>query len=232
VSEGELPPDATEVPAPWYASWVTAHRTAFMLPAEWVESALMWWPTFVSLGVTASELADATRAIQLAAEHPASWGKHLPEVKAVVGRLRNRRAAEARRAHDLARGDRFSVCDLCGDSGWVVVPHPDWVRFNDPVVPGEIRVDATAWAPNGHGGDGEPRFVEVGVACRCFKGRATVAGQEKNPPLTLERYEQHVNRVWREMLIIRDENGKRRRQAERATRQDVPSVANLFAMPR
>lgn len=192
----------------WYSEWASAHRTAFMLPAEWLAAAGAWWQVFVSLGVKPGELTAATREVQ-SGTPPRFPGDHLPAVKAALGRVRDAAAAEARRAADS--DDGRSVCVDCADTGWVTVPHP---AFLDPF--GE-------WLPSGHGPDGEPLLVVGSVACRCQKGLRTADGTDGRRPMGISRYERRC-RTWRDQM--------RAQELGRSIRTDVERnyPAGLVAM--
>ena len=160
----------------WYAGWVDAHRSAFMLSADWVVAAEVWWELFQLRGVTGSELAAATRDLMtLGKDAPKFPGDHLPAVERSIGRARNAAAVERRKAYGETDG---ITCDVCCSSGWVIVPHPNWIRQG-------------RWEPSHYRENGSPAYVTAGVACRCPVGIATADSclQQKQPTQTLAHYE-------------------------------------------
>ena len=200
----------------WYRDWASDHQAAFLLPDEWLHAAALWWDTFASLGATADELAAATREVQ-AGDRVRAWGDHLPALKAAVGRGRDRRAAEAKRAEADGRPDR-GVCVDCGDTGWATVPHPKFLN------------EFGEWVPDGHGPGGEPRWVVCGVACGCVKGRKTMADAQavgKNP-LGLERYGRRCP-TWRDQMAVQAAARRRREHTERSTVYPAGLVAAVAA---
>jgi len=160
----------------WYTTWAETHRKTFVLSAEWVDAAELWWEIFESRGVTGSELTAATRDLMtLGANAPKYPGDHLPAVERSIGRARNAAAVERRKSYGETDAAR---CDLCLDGGWVIVPHPKFVRNG-------------RWEPSHYRESGSPNYVTAAVACKCDRGQSTVesCGQQNRPTQTLANYE-------------------------------------------
>lgn len=206
--------DPTGVPR-WYAEWARNYAVAWLLPAEWIDAALAWWPSFATLDATADELAAVALAMQgTRAEHlPRKWESHLPAVKAGLGDLRGRAAVRA------DPGDDRGVCTECGDTGWATVPHGKHVRDG-------------VWRPAGHA-HGEPRYVTWSVACSCGKGRhfaAATKNHRDEHPMTLSYYRQAVCPGYREQMAAVEEARAVRVRAEAAATAARPAdVARFLA---
>lgn len=86
-----------------------------------------------------------------------------------------------------------SKCDDCRDSGWAIVPHPNFC-------------DAFEWKPSHHNHAGLPVFVTACVFCVCYVGRKFLECQRneekagKAKAMTLEWYQHNVNGNWREQV--------------------------------
>lgn len=181
-----------------YMSWVARHRTTFQLPQSWVDSATEWHRVFESLSVTAAELSQATREMQLANAARSSWD-HLYEVKALIGRQRDaERTNEMRRAQTRQSEDQGECTDcrsLVDGSGMLQVPHPRWIKEG-------------IWVPYGHSHDGEPKYHTAFVCCRCFAGRrASGEGRDMSkieeryrPPITIATYEAKYCKDWKAQM--------------------------------
>ena len=75
----------------WYTTWAETHRKTFVLSAEWVDAAELWWEIFESRGVTGSELTAATRDLMARTDAAA---------RRLSDPLDRRRAAALRQALD------------------------------------------------------------------------------------------------------------------------------------
>jgi len=111
-----------------------------------------------------------------------------------------------------------ATCTLCGDSGYVAVPHPVYV------VMGE-------WTHATHG----RTKPTAAVTCCCMAGGRLAAAQEskRQPPMTLVEYEARIPRdLWQALL---DEEWQRikREAAERAERESatLPPIAKREEAP-
>lgn len=212
-----------DVQPDWYDRWAVRHCTAFLLPDAWLDAAKAWRHVFDLVGATEAELDAATREVQASDAPPKYPGDHLPAVKTAVGRVRDRLAERARKAAADAAADGRGVCDLCADTGWVVVPHP-------------LHVRAGCWEPTHHA-RGEKVYVTACATCRCYRGRKTFDGlaERERRPLSLDRLEA-VNPHWRAMLAGRDRAAAELFAAVRTAETWEPAVLKRLAagtrMPR
>jgi hypothetical protein len=200
----------------WYSEWADAHRLAFLLKAEWLDAAWLWWPVFDGLRATPRELGAATRDVQQMDAPPTYPGDHLPAVKAALGRLRNAAAADARRRCEQ-EDDGRGVCVDCLDTGWVVVPHPRWVV-------------AGAWEPTRYTRAGDPQYVTATATCACWRGRQssdTLSRREKKH-LTIEVYAGWLP-DWRRVLQTVREAEAVRRAAEEKLPATPGGIVNRLA---
>lgn len=147
-----------------------------------------WRRVFAASGYTMAELRDAAKAL---AANPPKWrSDHLARIHQHV--RESRFAAQVAREREAREANEKKPCELCGDTGLVVVPH------SRAVVNGEWR------AP----------FYTMGVACECGAGfsvrspmiRRYDAWVENNrkgkmPPVIarLQDYERE-NPFWREQV--------------------------------
>jgi hypothetical protein len=134
-------------------------------------------------------------------------GKMVMHFDALSRRLRELRAirdADARREHE----QDYDTCTLCGNSGWVEVPHPADVRLGQ-------------WFPRGYTASESTYYTAV-VYCRCWngqrverkyadpgttepvRGKPTIRSSRIPATLTLERYEAK-NPHWPEQMAARAE---------------------------
>jgi hypothetical protein len=192
----------------WYSEWADDHRRAFMLSADWIDAAWLWWEVFAGLRATPRELAAATRDVQSLDNPPKFPGDHLPAVKAALGRGRNAAAAAARRRCEQ-EDDGRGVCADCFDTGWVVVPHPRWVV-------------AGAWEPTRYTRAGDPLYVTATATCGCWKGRQSsdsLAARDLKH-LTVEAYTNWLP-DWRQQVA----RVRAAEKARRAAEEKVPATA-------
>lgn len=197
----------------WYTRWIDHHRSVFVLNAEWVAAAALWWDVFATAGVNAFELAAATREFQLGTP-PRYAGDHLPAIRSAVGRMRDRAIADRAARAELADGDR-PVCTLCGNTGICVVPHP-------------LHIREGAWEPTHHRQDGTAVRVTVGVVCHCRKDFGGSGNGDRPRPMRMAEYER-LNPHWRDMI---EADAAERATAERAievTPKRFPNLEKLIA---
>lgn len=181
----------------WYSAWVKSHLVQFSLvSADTVATFGSWWQSFSALGFTPDELTRATRHVRnLPAEtSPKYAGDHYHAIKLAVVNERDRNSQKAVN-YDDSRG----LCDDCGDSGFISVPHPKFCN-------------AMTWRPERHNHAGNPVYVTAAVVCRCWKGRKFAERQQADemdgiPPktMTIGQYEEKINGDWRRQIRERDE---------------------------
>lgn len=189
----------------WFLEWVERHRKLFLLPAEWPETAVMWWPELFEMQPTAEELAAATREVQ---HKPPRWpSEHMPAVRSALGWLRDckRKRDEEQRAS--AYEDRVGVCTLCGECSWVIVPYHADVRDGE-------------WLPGYHAASGAPIYRTSAVSCKCPRGRAGLesAVTRGKRCLSLEDYELTVCADWPALMAKREAAERRRYRFDKSER--------------
>lgn len=153
-----------------------------------------WFEVFEACGYSAGELRDATDVIARRSE-PLAWrSEHLAAIHSHVRQFR--RAVETgHRRIPGADQSEVGECTLCVNSGWVSVPHPEFVL-------------AGRWesAPMGYS-------VRAVVYCRCWAGRKTLAAWNEATPkfqaehpraYTLDEYETKVCPKWRTLLAAEE----------------------------
>ncbi len=115
----------------------------------------------------------------------------------------------------------MSVCTFCGNTGWVVVPHPQFV-------------DDGFWKPHHKNSRGRPVFYTAGVTCTCSRGRkikeiATEAKDRQVKPMSLEEYRA---KVFHDPQMLLDEIYPPAKPANLGTfkpKEEVKRVAKQFA---
>lgn len=172
--------------ADWYAQWSARHAAMFgMTRLEDAETFAAWRSTFIARGYTFQELTHTTNVIAARTE-PLAWrDDHLAEINRII---RDMRQAVIRNESNEAATAKESKCELCADSGMVIVPHPQFV------IDGE-------WTRNGNS---QPTCA---VVCSCFRGRRIgeqqaemFNGKRSKMQLTLEAYEDRVPRyLWKNL---------------------------------
>lgn len=170
---------ASDFAIDWYDQWVYLHCTQFGQAEHGTvfESLRANRETLVDrLHATGADLAEVTMRIA-ASGAPLRWpNEHLPEVVKAIRDLRAERAAEQREPpaeHAEVR------CGPCGDSGWVVVPHP-----------------ACVWQGRVVAKRGCRGVFTVAVTCsRCEKGLAMQAGERRREAEQGDRGKGHPRRL-------------------------------------
>jgi hypothetical protein len=188
-----------------YDEWADRHGSTFGLVGE-ADIAMFhaWFDVFSASGYTAAELTAATAAV--AQQPPRFRSEHLGAIHAAI---RDRRArAEAVRLHDPAEVSERGTCALCGESGWVVVPHPKCVAAGE-------------WVAGMEG-------VTAAVTCSCFVGRrqldawdayAAVVQKRVPRPMSLEYYQGRLCSRWRALLARHEGLTEAHRRAQSASRR-------------
>lgn len=165
----------------WFTDWAVHHAIAFSMHAgQHAETIASWRDGFLAGGYTPEELYAATTHM-IAYRCPAKPWDHLQEIQAFV----QARRAQARRAQSNtpSNGKDRGRCEKCCDSGWVIVPHPAFVRNGE-------------WTPHSNG------FPTAAVTCSCHAGvrtRTPGADNSKALPMSLAEFEQ-ICPSWREWL--------------------------------
>lgn len=114
-----------------FEAWVDLHCLRFGLATEAdAKMLLSWGPAFAASGYTVAELAEATDWMT-ARSAPRFRADHLQMIQQRIAERRS--AAAARLLADI--GESESVCTLCDSTGWVVVPHPVYIRLGEWVAP-------------------------------------------------------------------------------------------------
>lgn len=170
-----------------YADWVSKHCRCFGMDKQSdLEMVTEWANVFALDGFTPDEL-DATTTAMIR-NPPRFRNEHLERIHTIVraNRVLSRQVAQA--------SDTQSVCDYCGNSGFVTVPHPEYVR--------DYR-----WMPP---------FPTAAVICPCYAGRqqglivddyAEGRGEKQKRKRELPkmlRLEQYAQRVPNWLELIRD----------------------------
>lgn len=164
---------APESLPPWYVSWAVHHCTAFALRGDAAKTVLAWGPVFTRL-FSAQDLRAATESL-LSSPADLQWvTDHRRAIVAEVDAARNRDRARRR-----SEGGP-DPCASCGDTGWVIVPHPG-------MVPGTTNLLGLLRRP---ADDPAGLTRELAVTCTCGAGdRTAVAEAGRNRrPLTLMQY--------------------------------------------
>lgn len=187
--------------ADWYDDWATGYVEQLGVSEQTATAVFAWREVLLHLGATRGRLAEVTRRVLTTPPVPRWPNEHLDALQ--------RHLADVQRAEAEAARDRASAgpgCDACGNSGWVIVPHPaDWDRDG-------------RWVNSGHsaGKPDRPKFRTAAVACGCERGRLTVqqAAQRHadrpgspRPPLTLAEYER-LHPHWRRVVAETEEAGR------------------------
>jgi hypothetical protein len=163
----------------WFRAWAIQHARAFgMTDPDDVAMLNSWQEVFLASGYTEAELRAATAAM-IAGDAPWRREHHLNLIQRHIRQSRDA-ARDAARA-DRRRHDRWAeACPHCGDSGWLVVPHPE--RMIDGV-----------WT--------DPYWTAA-VACECPRGARTRSVSEgiDYAVLTLEKYQLLVGLGWAEEM--------------------------------
>ena len=152
-----MPP---ELPA-WYANWVRHHATTFGLHGpEAVAAFAAWWPAFNAMGADHRELTASTYAVLNGGPAPMRLADHYQALRTALGIVRDKARVDAGKARHAGNdNDRGQCDDGCGESGYVVVPHPK-------------HCSAEGWRPSHHNAAGNPVYVTAAVTCRCDRGNA------------------------------------------------------------
>lgn len=167
------------------------------------EAIMSWGPALLGgLRLTIADLQHATNAIIAGQGKTPQWpADHLDAIKAAAIQASQARiAAESQRETMSGHSSGgLGVCNYCGETGLVLVPHPNWIRDGE-------------WVPYTRSGIGRPLYHHTHVYCRCRRGERchTSAVDRKtnngtpDPLCTLSRYETAYNAAWMEHMQERD----------------------------
>ena len=208
----------------WYTIWAALHLKTFAIVSkDNMQTLELWWPAFRSMGVEEQELHNATQRVLSCQDAPMRVADHYSAIKVSIAndridRLRRSEAAQ------MATGPDYSKCADCGNSGWVVVPHPK-------------HCDAFEWRPHRYSGQGDAIHATASVLCsRCNIGKTFIARQANNEDtprekaMVLEWYENHVNGNWREQIKdLQDQKATIRDVEANNAARDTTSVIRTFA---
>lgn len=171
------------MPSPEYFAWAKRHTALFAFSPSDVEKVKFWLAEFETRFFNADELHAATTA--MVAGDKLFPGDH---VNAIVRHVLTERSAALVAHRDeqtriqLEGCDAKGFCELCANTRWVIVPHPDYL---------------SEWTEG-------IRFVECGVACKCHLGRLTLENwnPDRPKPLTFDHYESRVQN-WRDFVAMK-----------------------------
>lgn len=219
-----MPPP--EIPA-WYSDWMKHHRTTFGLhTAEAVAALSAWWPAFQAMAVDARELTAATYAVLNAGPAPMRLSDHYQALRTALGLVRDTARGKADKARLEAGHDRGVCADGCGDTGYVIVPHPK-------------HCSGEGWRPSHHNAAGNPVYVTAAVSCRCGVGRRTHERQQSaaiedqgkadKVSLTLSAYEDRVNSNWRGHVEYRAAEAKAFADIDHSAKASFEDAMKRFA---
>jgi hypothetical protein len=166
--------------------WAIDYCNLFRLKPESLIGTLeTWFEAFDANHCTTNELKLALAAMR---RNPPEYDReHFRVLSLHVRHLRAEQSAAMVRAASQPKEEEYGICDLCGSTGWVTVPHPRCVREGD------------FWPPH----------YELAVYCRCGLGRwfydnhsdmrEAMRRQGRTPGVSIDVYEAW-NPKWREQL--------------------------------
>lgn len=194
-----------------WQEWVDYHSTLFRMTAdEDVAMMQLWRESFEGRAFTLDELRHASK--QLATSDAKRWrSEHL---EAILRSITVNRLARSQALQDEQDRENAYPCSLCGNSGIVAVPHPDFIRAAEQ-----------AWT-----------YYTAAVSCRCYRGQRVsqsnldaielskedVKKRKRSKPyprmMTLDDYERR-NPDWYGQLKRQEQSVKREQAARAATRK-------------
>lgn len=182
---------------PDYEDWISFHVQSFGVPynavpndaAGWSATLALWLETFRARGYTAEELMEATREITASSLPLGKVADHRAAIDSVI---KSRRSIALRQQVADSEVDR-GTCTLCGNTGFVTVPHLRGIKNGQ-----------WEWIkPYRH------RSTQA-VLCRCIIGTARAARGHKS--MTLDAYEQ-LNPSWQDQMDLDAEERRQQQQA-------------------
>lgn len=249
----------------WFADWMDYHLDIYGLSAEvGVSAAFMnWWPAFNAMNVQPYELLSerdengepiigklgATDIMHRQGNTPLKVSQHFDRLIGIIADERTRKEGLLAIKREMADVDTIGVCDNCGGSGWVNVPHGKSLTHENGVW---------IWKPH-HYSEGMakiPIHYEMAVTCTCPKeiriqswytdpvsqsqsesGKKKGKSHELPPrPLSLERYEELFTRDWRvlqrEVQEARNVIDRTRDTNQNSATDLISSIANKTKLPQ
>lgn len=165
----------------WYCTWAAYHAAQFAFTEADQKAILAWGPQW-SVMFAAEDLYDAT-ATMAADENTPRWAADQRGL--ILRHAKTRRGRAVREEAQQRAMGRKPNCELCGGSGWVIVPHPG--LDSDNQMNPHLHMPST---------DAFSRLLEgssvtMGVCCLCEDGVRTRNGLEgrNKSPLCLDVYE-------------------------------------------
>lgn len=238
----------------WYSDWMDYHLDLYGLASDENVSAsfMHWWPAFHAIGVQQFELMSerdangmplldslgATDIMHRQGNTPFKVSQHFDRLLATIGDIRTKRDNLLAIKREMANVDTIGVCDNCGDTGFVNVPHGKNFEKIDGVW---------TWKINHYGQRyGNPIHIEMVVTCTCPKG-IKIQSRYKSPPtdsdttgkkkrkkdstpsvtpMSLERFEELFTPDWRRIMR---EVAATKKQIEQTRMNNVHSATDLIA---
>jgi hypothetical protein len=185
----------------WWDRWVLWHAKLFGMNQEAIDTLHSWGEQWAAV-YREDELVEASKRLHADANSSPYPDRQRAEIIRAVEQVRRRRTAAATR--DAV--DHPSGCDECGNTGFVVVPHPG----RDQTTGGLAGMLPMPNRPT------QPRYT-LAVVCRCPRGSAVRAqderlaadGKLKAPRLSLADYERRYPN-WRAVQEAFDAQRPRR----------------------
>jgi len=196
-----------------FSEWAVFHGGMFSLVKDSdVHMFSAWKVFFLTAGVTAQELREATLSM---AKTPPKWrDDHLVAINSHVRASRAKRWQLEQQQFDENEAD--CECDLCGNRGYVIVPHEKAIRG------GKWCGNCDTWV----------------VWCRCSQGFHQAernARQEAEKPgfgvgLTLDQYETRYPQ-WKEMVAQHERETQALRAAQERSRETDLASGEITDLP-
>lgn len=172
-------------PSDEFEDWWEFHVRAFGLTDDQARGVAAWRETFADMGYTREDLMAASKELLREVPGPRFLTDHRDRLHSIIA-VRRQYATKAKDAETVDYGS----CDRCSGSGWVMVPHPEYVQGGDWKA---IRFNAV----------GMPVRPMASVTCTCYCGKKNLnleasMNQPNKPghkkrPMTLEFYRDHVH---------------------------------------
>lgn len=177
-----------------WSEWVRFHASMFSFTTETDrEMFAAWRVAFTAAGFTLAELRDATMFL---AKNPPRWRvEHLAQIQARIAQERIRAAKAMEEANSGSR-DFAMACDLCGNSGFVPVPHPKTIVGGEWIHP----------------------YALVAAYCSCVHGKRIFNshGERQVRGIPIENYEL-INPHWRQLVAQKVASDHARAKAKAAS---------------
>jgi hypothetical protein len=184
--------------AEWYVEWAKEYLRLFGIATnENLTTLTLWGRSFCAMQFTYGEMKLAEAIVRNLPKEtaPARVGDHYYAIKSAVT---SSREMTRQKIETTVSADDKGRCSDCGESGFIIVPHPKFCT-------------AMEWRPNGNSRHGDPIFPTAAVLCRCWKGRKFDERQAqdrldgKTVCMPVTTYEETVNANWRNQMRERAE---------------------------